>query len=185
MFGKAHDLTPDHKIYKSHVGIINAYQNGLLTNDHGSYSQWHPGFAWAATKETLNNLGGLFDLSILGAGDRHLSTSLIGHVDKSYQKGLHPSYIDELHLYQEDALRHVRKNVGYLKTDLIHYWHGKKADRKYQDRWQILIKHQYNPNLDIKKDVYGLYQWTGNKPQLQYDIMKYMASRNEDSIDME
>lgn len=184
MFTRAHDLSPQNCIYKSHTGLIYAYKNDLLTGSSKNYSEWHPGFAWAARKDALDDLGCLFDRAILGAGDRHFSCAMLGFVEKSYQEGLSKEYKELLNVYQNNALKYVKNNVGYLDTDLLHYWHGKKADRKYKDRWQILIKHQYDPNLDIKTDTSGMYQFNGDKEELRRDIIHYFKGRSEDSIDM-
>jgi hypothetical protein len=68
---------------------------------------------------------------------------------------------------------------------IVHSWHGKKFDRRYQDRWKILVKHQFDPEFDLKLDSYGMYQFSGNKPGMEQDIRNYFKARNEDSIDLE
>lgn len=54
--------------------------------------QGHPGFAWAARRESLNKLGGLIDFGILGSGDRHMACAFIGKVMDSVHHGVHPNY---------------------------------------------------------------------------------------------
>jgi hypothetical protein len=67
---------------------------------------------------------------------------------------------------------------------ILHYWHGKKADRQYNTRWQYLIKHQYDPLADLYHDSMGLIALTPHKPKLRQDIARYFRERNEDSIDL-
>lgn len=185
MFSQAIDLTPRYEVLKQHTGIIYSYQEGLLQQNPGRYDKFHPGFAWAARRDALDNLGGLYDTAVLGSADRHMALSFIECVEKSYPKGISAGYHEALDLWQERAKKYIRKNVGYMPGVILHYWHGKKVDRRYSDRWKILVKHQFDPEFDLKFDTQGLLQFAENKPQLEYDIRKYFQCRNEDSIDLE
>ena len=64
---------------------------------------------------------------------------------------------------------------------LKHYYHGSKKNRRYNDRWQILVEHKYSPalHMELRKD--GLLVPSRLCPQkLLYDILAYFAQRNED-----
>lgn len=182
MFSEAIDLSPNFNPMGRHEGFMAAYLRGQLMK-HNSYLHYHPGFAWAARREAIDTLGGLFDVAILGAGDRHMASALLSDVDRSYPPGLSAGYIESLRIYQDRASL-LKRNVGYVPGTLLHYWHGKKVDRRYMDRWQILVKNQYDPEFDIKRDWQGLWQLAGNKPQFRDDLRAYFRARNEDSIDV-
>ena len=62
----------------------------------------------------------------------------------------------------------------------MHYFHGNKADRKYQDRWKILVDNQFDPLVDIYKDSNGLWQLDDTKIKLRDSIRRYFRERNED-----
>lgn len=142
-----------------------------------------PGGAWAYRREALNHLGGLIDWAILGSADYHMATALMGFLHISLQKGYHPEYIQLMMDWQDRALLYIKRNVGHVKGLLLHHWHGKMKDRNYDTRWKILIKHQFNPRIDLKKDTNGVWQLTDQKWQLRDDIRNYFRQRNEDSID--
>jgi len=155
----------------------------------------HPGFAWAARRQAIEQLGGLFDTAILGAGDRHMSLALAGagkwHMqlalaasNNASYKALQPGYCNALYDWQDRADEFIRGNMGYMPGTLWHYWHGRKKDRRYKDRWQILIEHGFDPRRDLKQDSQGLWQWSSRSPRLWHQIRDYFASRNEDSIDL-
>lgn len=184
MFSTAIDLSPTCEAMNTHNGIIYSYDKGAMQSGRHRYSQYHPGFAWAATKYFVNSVGGLFDTSILGAGDRFMAMSLIDKFKDSYPNGLSDGYVEQLELWNDRCQKYINRNVGHMPGTLLHYWHGKKIDRKYKDRWQILIEHKYDPEFDIKPDWQGLWQYTDREAQLRYDIRKYFAQRNEDSIDI-
>jgi hypothetical protein len=184
MFSQAIDLSPTYDVLKIHTGMIYAHYEGIMQDPTGRYEKFHPGFAWAARRDAINDLGGLCDIAVLGSADRHMALSLLERVEKSYPKGISAGYYEQLQMWQNRAKAHIKKNVGYMAGSLMHYWHGKKVDRRYKDRWKILIKYGYDPEFDLKFDSQGLYQFTDRCPQLEHDIRKYFASRNEDSIDL-
>jgi hypothetical protein len=190
MFSQAQDLGPNNEVIKSHKGFVKAYYDNDMkakcSDDYG-YSKYfgHPGYTIAARRKALDDLGGLIDFSILGAGDNHFFHSLVGEVDKTIPASLlDTGYGRELMEYQGRADLHIKRNIGYMPGTLLHSWHGRKKDRRYQDRWKILTKNQFDPDTDIYKETQGLYRLSGNKPRLRDEIRQYFASRNEDSIDV-
>jgi len=201
MFEDAIDLGPEHEILQTYKGFAACYKQGLpqrkLTkgqeyyNDtyYGAYSTspgtyWHPGYAWAATREAINEFGGLFDAAIVGAGDHHMACCLIGQAERSIPKGVHANYRKLVKSWEHRALR-LHKNIGYVKGSIYHFWHGKKRDRRYKDRWAILIDNKFDPTHDIHKDWQGLWALYPGHEALRDQIRDYFKSRNEDSIDKE
>jgi hypothetical protein len=71
--------------------------------------------------------------------------------------------------------------LGYVPGIIRHHYHGSKKNRKYQERWQILVKHQYSPSLHVKRDEKGIIIPTTDFPEdLKTDIYNYFLERNED-----
>ena len=77
--------------------------------------------------------------------------------------------------------RHIAGNIGHVPGTIEHSWHGSKAARGYQSRWGILTKHQFDPVADLKRNVWGVPELAGNKPELRRDLDRYFRSRNEDA----
>lgn len=144
----------------------------------------HTGYAWAARRSTLAELGGLGEIGILGSGDRHMAYAFLGEVERSFPAGIHPTYKQYWREWQVRADAAVAQNVGVMAGTLYHNWHGAKAHRRYQDRWQILVNHQYDWTKDIKHDVQGILTWTHHNRKLERDVRNYFAVRNEDSTDL-
>lgn len=170
---------PGYSTYAPHVGV-SAIPGYPGTGVHF----WHPGFAWATRRDIYDKLGGLIDWAPLGAGDHHMAKALIGRVDENTARGLHPAYYSALNQWQDRALRWVRKNIGYVPGTINHYWHGLKKHRRYWDRWQILVKNQFDPVNDLKKDWQGVWQLVDDGSDrsisLRDDIRNYFRHRNED-----
>jgi hypothetical protein len=200
MWETAIDLGPHNQALGLHHSFMSRYvQTGQLPNDYAPPDSYyydydgkgyigHPGYAWAADREGLEAVGGLIDTAILGAADHHMAHGLVGSIHRSHPRGLNPGYTKKLYEWQARAERYVRRDVGYVAGSIMHHWHGRKKDRRYHDRWQILTKNQYNPDIDLKRDYQGVYQLhdTGSPRsiQLRDDVRRYFRVRNEDSIDL-
>lgn len=147
----------------------------------GPYPFAHPGYAWAATRTALEQLGGLIETAALGAADHHMASALIGKLAWSLPGGVTPAYRKPLEQWQERAERHIAGNIGYVPGTIEHGWHGDKVKRAYVDRWRILVEHGFDPSTDLKRNVWGVLELACNKPGLRRDIDAYFRARDEDS----
>lgn len=139
---------------------------------------WHPGYAWAITRKAYEKIGGLYEMGILGSGDYIMQTSILGKGLECLNKGNSEDYKDSVSNFQK-KIRNLR--FGYVPGTLKHYFHGHKKNRKYTERWKILIGHGYSPYLHLVKDSVGLLVPGDAFPEeLKSDIMKYFMERNED-----
>jgi hypothetical protein len=146
-----------------------------------------PGGAWAFRREALDNVGGLVDFCILGSGDWHMSAALIGQVELTMLEGYSDGYKNGLRDWQDRAMSCIRANIGQVTGTAFHHWHGKMRQRGYGDRKQILIKHKFDPQTDLKRDTQGLWRLHDDGSDrfiyMRDDIRSYFRMRNEDSID--
>jgi hypothetical protein len=154
---------------------------GPKTGPNTGYRFGHPGYAWAWTRASLEWLGGLIETAALGAADHHMGLALIGKVDESIHAGMTHGYKVPLWQWQARAKQHIAGNVSFVPGTIEHTWHGPKANRAYIDRWSILVKNQFDPATDLKRNTFGVLELAGNKPELRHDIDVYMRSRNEDA----
>jgi hypothetical protein len=150
-------------------------------NAQGGYEFGHPGYAWAYTRQALDWVGGLIDTAFLGAADHHMAMALIGQVGQSIPGNLTDAYKAPLYRWQNFAVRHIAGNIGHTPGTIEHQWHGSKDKRAYVSRWDILARNSFDPTTDVKKNSYGVFELTGNKPELRRDLDGYFRSRDEDS----
>lgn len=184
MFQNAVDLGPTGEVIKVHDGFMWSYKNRKpLPDPKKNYPHWHPGYAWAARREAIDHLGGLLDIPILGAADHHMAWALIGNVLKFTPKKISDGYKRHLQVWEDRAITHLHKDVGFVPGSIYHHWHGKKKDRRYVERWQILVSHGYDPDYDVKRDWQGLLAFSEQGERMRADIREYFWIRNEDSID--
>lgn len=150
------------------------------------YGYWHCGFAWACNRYAYDKTNGLIDYSILGSGDYHMAMALINKVEESFpreKEKIHPSYYQKLKDY-EALIRIYKIRLSYTPGTILHHWHGRREDRKYVERWNILYEHNYNPDEDIEYDEDGLLNLSNYGKRMEIDIMQYFIERREDNMNL-
>jgi len=140
----------------------------------------HPGYAWAITRKAYEKIGGLYDKAILGSGDFIMLLSLLSNGINSLNSNNTEDYKKTVSQYQEKI---QKLRFGYVPGVIRHYFHGCKVNRKYNDRWKILIQHGYEPSKYITYNDEGLIIPTEEFPEaLKEDILGYFRDRNEDEL---
>ena len=162
-----------------------AFVNGYYPPAARGRGPWvHPGYAWAARKSALNEIGGLIDFAILGSGDWHLATCLLEEAERSIYSGYSDGYKRRVLEVEWKCKKYIRRNVGYMPGLVTHLYHGSKENRNYGNRWKFLALAQYDPGLDLKRDHQGLYQLEDRGDErsisLREGIRAYNRMRNED-----
>ena len=153
-------------------------KNTLSYNQSKGINYWHPGFAWACTRKAYDKMGGLYEKSILGSGDNIMMLSLLGNGVKGLNDKSTDNYKKSVIEYQ-DKVKNLR--FGYVPGVIRHYFHGSKKNRKYTERWQILIDNDFDPVKDLITDKLGVLIPSNNCPiKLLDDILIYFSERNED-----
>ena len=177
LFSHACDLDQN----KLSMSVFNSFgyqlSKGNKYCNHG-INFWHPGFAWACTRKAYEKMGGLYEKAILGSGDHIMALSFIGEGNKSIHGDSDESYKISVKEFESKA-----KNLrfGYTPGVIRHYYHGSKVNRKYSERWKILIDHKFNPETMIERNSDDILVPTSTYPQgLLDDIMTYFKERNED-----
>ena len=138
------------------------------------------GGAWAGHRALLEKHG-FYDANILGGGDLAFAHAAFGcfhdvanilHLTRTHTE----HYLDWAQTFFDD----VRGNIGYLKGDLFHYWHGSWVDRSYSERNKAFIRFEFDPYVDIEIDDCGGFRWSSCKPELHDYVRTYFDLRNED-----
>ena len=147
-------------------------------SSQGILKMWHPGFAWACTRKAYEKMGGIYQESILGAGDHNMALSYIKNGGVSVNKEVTPEYKASVVAF-ETRVKNLR--LGYVPGVIRHYFHGSKKKRFYGDRWYILVRNNYEPSRHITINQDGLIIPTPQcPPKLISEIMNYFRSRDED-----
>jgi hypothetical protein len=182
-----YDLGPNDEHLAHHRSFCRQFwhgepvSGGKWSHDGGPYAYPHSGYAWAATRTAIEWLGGLIEIAAIGAGDHHMALGLVGLIERSVPPGISASYLRGLRQWQASAVRHIHGNIGFVWGTIEHNWHGRKLDRRYIDRWDIVARHGFDPDVDLKRNSFGVLELAGNKPDMMRDLDRYFRQRNEDA----
>jgi len=170
-FERCADLGPDGETMRVHRGYAYSSRLGLPQGD--SYSQWHSGYVWAARADFLAAVGYLFETAVIGSADRQMADVFHGHPT--------PNGTPQLALWSRLARR--CGPVGYVSGTIRHGFHGHKKDRSYKTRGAILVDAGFDPDVDLRRNADGVFEWTDPDGKLARDVRAYFVSRNEDATD--
>jgi hypothetical protein len=188
LFSHAVDMDKHKKAMTNFASFGYQYCKGKKYGNKG-LEYWHPGYAWACTRKAYEKMGGIYEYGILGSSDNIMALSLIGNGLKALDDKSTDGYKQTVADFQ-NKVKNFR--LGYVPGVIRHHFHGSKKNRKYTERWQILVKHLYDPlehlefdnennKENIKKNGCKVLAPTEKCPkELIDDIYKYFEERNED-----
>lgn len=214
LWSRAIDLGPDGHAFAQYRSFADCHLRGGGTSDasafaagvapYGEYlpsatargGYWHSGYAWAIRRDAFDALGGLLDFAVLGAGDYFMAWALLGLLSRRFyrqlkdrrraERGYSEGYVQALVEWERSAGA-LRKNVGCVEGTLAHHWHGKKRQRGYNVRENVLIDNQFNPATDLRRDWQGLWQLHDDGSErvvrLRDQFRAYFRARDEDSTE--
>jgi len=135
----------------------------------------HPGFAWAAKRSLWNDIGGLYELAVLGGADALFAAACLGEQI--------PEWLNYGHSKQwmHAARDWANQNGGPCSIEgrVVHEWHGNQANRRYLSRHR-LIESADIPALFVSRPD-GLLEFTSHSPvELRQGFRQYFRDRYED-----
>jgi hypothetical protein len=183
IFSHVLDMDPSLDPLQINSGFGYQYTHKRKYRARGGIHYYHPGYAWACTRKAYDQMGGIFDKSILGSGDHNMALAFIGKGAISVNGNVTDDYKNSIVEFQNRA---AGLKLGYVPGIIRHHFHGAKANRKYSDRWKILVNHAYEPSKHVTYDANGLIIPSAICPKEMIDeIFTYFSERNEDEGFME
>jgi hypothetical protein len=97
----------------------------------------HVGFAWGATRRTLESSGGLYDKALIGGADHIMAHAAVGQLDSvCVNRAFAGADMNEIHLWSRKFFAATAGRLAYVQGDLYHLWHGDIKNREYLKRIQ-------------------------------------------------
>jgi hypothetical protein len=155
------DTNSGKNISKKFNGHIFNYENNILST--GSV-----GYAWAAQRSVLKH--GFYDRQIAGTGDSAIAIAGLGKFKSEWIKDLSDPLRKDLLKWGAKFFMETKGEVGYVQNKITHLNHGPRA--KYEQRNNVLLEENFDPNKHIKKDNQGLLSWTDEASEKLRDALK-------------
>lgn len=209
MFSHARDLGPNYEMldqdypHANGSGFMHAWIRGYLQGlkdgmdiccgpEYGTVivgkieKRVWPGLAWACTRRAWEAVGGLLDIAVWGGCDHHMAWALVGGESDTMMRGdLHRNYKKMVMQLWHRCQTEIRQNVGVVEGSITHHWHGKKTNRNYNQKHQLLAKAGFDPPRHLKRDNNGLWILCDDQSKeyiMMRDMMRAIARlRNEDA----
>ena len=184
-FSQIMNLNPNCEPYQVWNSFGYSHQSGKPYQPIGKgyYAYFHPGFAWAATREFLDHMGGLMDRILLGSADQNMAASFINRAEVSIAGGVSEAFRKYIFDWQERAQQYLQyrgDTLGYVPGVIGHFYHGSQRLRRYKERWSILRDHKFDPYKDLFADINGMLHLTDRSYGLRNEVQKYFQQRDED-----
>ena len=151
--------------------------------DHG-----HPGYAWAARKEVLDQHG-LYEFAVAGSADHYMAHAAVGDLDSPCIARMmfdRESLLQCFRTWAQPFDRTVQGNLGVVSGEVLHLWHGELKDRQYYLRQLQLADLNFDPLTDLVippgKPIEFKPDLATTKPGLREWFMSYFTSRQEDGV---
>lgn len=152
----------------------------VITHRAGNFKGF-PGAAWCARRDYLDAIGGLPSRHILGGADSLMAAAWLGrNLDYLARTGVAPALIR----WSEEWALKARAEMNGMKCGLVpgaaaHFWHGERANRRYDDRHKLLRSHKYDPEVHTRLNTDGLIEMDVS-PDFAATIGDYFSGRRED-----
>lgn len=162
------------------------YHQGKKFNPADPYEHSHCGYAWAADLRFLrmvDQFNPLFDCSLVGSADWIMACCFVGMPGHAAHGQASAGYKRRVAMFAHWCNTRLQGNVSHVPGFLLHKWHGKKKDRRYLTRWQIVTEQQFDPDLDLEYRADGLLVFSGRNPKLPLLLRSHSNAKNEDSVD--
>jgi len=131
------------------------------------------GMAWATRRDIFEATHGSLDVCIGTKCDLYQNYAYFGEVYTG--ECSNPEYAKAVREWQTRAISVYKKKVGYVRGNIVHFEHclASRGCRtsNYDSMTQTLMRHNFNPNTDMKRDAEGRMQFQSNF-ELAKDLWK-------------
>ena len=157
------------------VGFFYKNKKELKENYRGN-----SGFVWAAKKETIKKINGFYDASVLFNGDLFMARAFTGeYINQDWSSS---KFYKHYMKWRKITEKEINKKISCTSGNILHLWHGDIKNRLYSQGYsrKIFDKYNFDPEIDIHKNLNGIWEWSSKKTKLHKEIRNYFFKRKEE-----
>lgn len=172
----------------STINNQSAFVKALCLNEDDN-GLWDGG-AYAARKEFFLDCGGTWPYSILEGNNKQTIHGPLSLKFPAYERmaSLHPYFREVLpqcavlreqfDRYQAKVTAYAGDGIFYTKLDMHAFPHEVPTVQKQcHSRYHLYLRYQFNPLEDIVLNRDEVYEFSGTKPRLAFDVYNYLKLR--------
>lgn len=144
----------------------------------------HTGYSWAMRRDVFNQIGGLLDWMVTGSSDWHMAFCFAGYLGAADER-MSPGYARRLKEFSRLCDLYVQQDIGCVPGAVLHGWHGRKKDRQYMTRFDVLLESAFDPDVDLARDSRGIPFIVGDNRLLRDGLRRLILQMRPDSIDVD
>jgi hypothetical protein len=139
------------------------------------------GFGWAVNKEFYKKINKFFEFGIIGGGDFIFAVAAtqsyeVAKTAALFKNSPSKNYTDQLMSYY-NLFKDCK--TSYINGLICHQWHGSLQQRQYESRWDIVLKHKFDPFLHVSKTSEGVIYFNNNAKNFEEDFLTYFNNRKD------
>lgn len=139
--------------------------------------RYHPGFAWAMTREFFDRCGGFYERHPMGGGDAAFVFAMTPGVPKLPKSDSHAFAETQSYKSYREKMLSLKPAVGYIAGTVYHKWHGTRENRKYEERYKYMPR-MVSGEYPLANREDGLLVWESREHS---DLaFRYFVGRQED-----
>jgi hypothetical protein len=142
----------------------------------------HTGYSWAMRREVFEKIGGLLDWMVTGSSDWPMAFCFAGYLGKPDSR-MSPGYRRRLTEFARLCDAYVQQDIGSVPGTLLHGWHGRKKDRQYLTRFDVILESGFDPDVDLVYDSRGIPNIISDNRHLRDGLRRLIMQMRPDSID--
>jgi hypothetical protein len=116
----------------------------------------------------------------MGSGDHHMALGMVGNYKASVPSGASDGYKNSIASWATRAAVEVNGKLGFAHGTIEHPFHGARASAPIKLAGQCSSIVGFDPVTDLKRNTFGVLEFSGIKPKLERAFDRYLRSREED-----
>lgn len=143
----------------------------------------HPGLAWAARREVLDQIGGLYDRDISGGGDVWFALGCWGDWQAHWPDGFSVPLRDDAMAWARKAYAVIQGDVGFIDVHPLHLYHGPLRARRYTRRHAMLRQHAFDPAVHLETTPGGIFRLAEECPHaIRQWLREHLVSQRKEDF---
>jgi len=178
------EVVPRRRVLQESPTVPSATRMVLQTgaDDLVGRLETNPGVAWAAKRQTLEQIG-LFDRGIIGGGAYFCMLGILGTSAKRLEARKEAfSYLTQSSYpsWAEAAYDRIQRRIGYLEVAVAHLHHGDLRRRHYRRRHFEFNRLEIDIETDIRRSGEGPWEFVSPRPEWTAFMREYFLERQDD-----